>query len=103
MRIRGGEAEAVNVKSRTDKDDVSMRARSFVKMMDKFRKTVSFFFQLAGVSDFISPGIQLPDLDFAINARSEGRVLVPWEDRSHTNISLQELFGMFWLFPFSES
>ncbi|KAI9459303.1 capsular associated protein [Russula earlei] len=73
VRIRGGEAEAFNVKSRTDKDDVSMRARSFLKMIEKFRK-------------------MLPDLDFAINARSEGRVLVPWEDRKYPNITRQESF-----------
>jgi hypothetical protein len=42
VRIRGGEAEAVNVKSRTDNDDVSMRARSFLKMIEKFRKSVRF-------------------------------------------------------------
>ncbi|KAH9974429.1 hypothetical protein BGW80DRAFT_1491860 [Lactifluus volemus] len=71
VRIRGGEAEAVNVKSRMDKDDVGMRARNFVRMIEKFRKT-------------------LPDLDFAINARSEGRVLVPWEHRKYSNITREE-------------
>jgi hypothetical protein len=40
-----------------------------------------------------SAGIQLPDLDFAINARSEGRVLVPWEYRKYSNITLRESFG----------
>jgi hypothetical protein len=103
VRIRGGEAEAVNVKSRMDKDDVSARARNFLRMIDKFRKMVKFSSSSRLFSDFISPGIQLPDLDFAINARSEGRVLVPWEDRNHSNTTLQELFGVFWLFHLSES
>jgi len=73
VRIRGGEADAINVKSRTDRDDVSVRARFFLKMIDKFRK-------------------MLPDLDFAINARSEGRVLVPWEYRKNTSATFQESF-----------
>ena len=102
VRIRGGEAEAINVKSRTDKDDVGMRARSFLKMIENFRKMVSL---PSGSRTFLIelPGVQLPDLDFAINARSEGRVLVPWEYRNYSNIPLQELFGAFWLSPFSES
>lgn len=49
-------------------------------------------------------GIKLPDMDFAINARSEGRVLVPWEYRNDTSITHQEEpFGVFWLPPLSES
>lgn len=74
VRIRGGDAEAVNIKSRTDRDDVSMRARSFLKMINKFRHT-------------------LPDMDFAINARAEGRVLVPWEYRNYPNITSQSPLG----------
>ena len=42
VRIRDGEAEAINVKPRMDKDDVGARARSFVKMINKFRKMVRF-------------------------------------------------------------
>ncbi|KAI0265424.1 hypothetical protein BC834DRAFT_825063 [Gloeopeniophorella convolvens] len=74
VRIRDGGAEAVNVKPRMDSDDISMRARSFLLMVEKFRKT-------------------LPDLDFAINARSEGRVLVPWEYRNYPNITREESLG----------
>ncbi len=33
-------------------------------------------------------------MDFAINARSEGRVLVPWEYRNYPNISRPELLGI---------
>lgn len=42
----------------------------------------------------------MPDLDFAINARSEGRVLVPWEYHNDSSITHQESFGVFWLYPF---
>jgi hypothetical protein len=48
VRIRGGEVEAINVKSRTDRDDVSVRARFFLKMIDKFRKMVRFSFWVRG-------------------------------------------------------
>jgi hypothetical protein len=100
VRIRGGEAEAINVKSRTDRDDVAARARYFLKMIDKFRKIVRFLFWVRGrflIVFFL--GIKLPDLDFAINARSEGRVLVPWEYRNDTSLAHQEPFGVFWLPP----
>lgn len=33
-------------------------------------------------------------MDFAINARAEGRVLVPWEYRNYPNITRQESPGI---------
>jgi hypothetical protein len=86
-----------------DKDDVSARARNFVRMIEKFRKTVSLSYGLSSLSDLpSSTGIQLPDLDFAINARSEGRVLVPWEYQKYSNLTRQESLGMFLSFSPSE-
>lgn len=32
-------------------------------------------------------------MDFAINARAEGRVLVPWESRNYPNITSQQSLG----------
>ncbi|KAA1475312.1 capsular associated protein [Dentipellis sp. KUC8613] len=74
VRIRGGEAEATTIKNDFDDDDVSMRARSFLLMVSKFQHT-------------------LPDMDFPINARSEGRVLVPWELRAYPNTTFQDSLG----------
>ncbi|TFY80853.1 hypothetical protein EWM64_g3155 [Hericium alpestre] len=74
VRIRSGEAEATTIKNDLDDDDVSMRARSFLLMVSKFQHL-------------------LPDMDFPINARSEGRVLVPWEHRTYPNTSFQESLG----------
>ncbi|THH19546.1 hypothetical protein EW146_g1646 [Bondarzewia mesenterica] len=68
VRIRDGEAEAINTKPTFDDDDISMRAKSFLLMISKFQHT-------------------LPDMDFAVNARAEGRVLVPWENREYPNIT----------------
>jgi hypothetical protein len=48
VRIRGGEVEAINVKSRADRDDVSVRARFFIKMIDRFRKMVKISFWFRG-------------------------------------------------------
>jgi hypothetical protein len=97
VRIRGGEAEAMNVKPRMDKDDVSMRARNFVRMIEKFRKKARLTYCLRPLFDL--PSSQLPDLDFAINARSEGRVLVPWEYQKYSNLTRQESLGVFLSFP----
>lgn len=81
------------MKSRTDKDDVSMRARFFLKMINKFQHTVRLPFCPRGLSNKPS-SLQLPDMDFAINARAEGRVLVPWEYRNYPNITRQESPGI---------
>ena len=31
--------------------------------------------------------LQLPDMDFPINAMAEGRILVPWEHRQYPNLT----------------
>jgi hypothetical protein len=36
---------------------------------------------------------QLPDMDFPINAKAEGRVLVPWEHRKYPNMTRQDSSG----------
>ncbi|KAI0318673.1 hypothetical protein OF83DRAFT_1163349 [Amylostereum chailletii] len=64
VRIRDGAADVANLGG----GEVGMRARGFLKMIEKFKNT-------------------LPDMDFAINARSEGRVLIPWEHRKFPNIT----------------
>jgi hypothetical protein len=37
--------------------------------------------------------LQLPDMDFPINSRAEGRVLVPWEHRRFPNLTLEDSSG----------
>lgn len=83
----------MNIKSRTDRDDVSMRARSFLKMINKFQHTVRLSFHPRGFLNNPS-SVQLPDMNFAINARAEGRVLVPWENRNYPNITRQQPPGI---------
>ena len=37
---------------------------------------------------------QLPDMDFPINSKAEGRVLVPWEHREYPNMTQQDSSGL---------
>lgn len=34
-------------------------------------------------------------MDFAINTKAEGRVLVPWEHLQYPNLTLQDTSGMY--------
>ncbi|EMD36971.1 glycosyltransferase family 90 protein [Gelatoporia subvermispora B] len=71
VRVRDGKAEALDAKSSDgDEGEVSARARGYASMLERFAD-------------------KLPDLDFAVNARAEGRLLVPWEERSHSNLTMQ--------------
>ncbi|KAG5720288.1 hypothetical protein E4T56_gene1947, partial [Termitomyces sp. T112] len=61
VRIRNGNASTARLSAFED-EEVSARANGFRDMISRF----------AGA---------LPDMDFSINAKAEGRVLVPWEQR----------------------
>ncbi|OCH90505.1 hypothetical protein OBBRIDRAFT_730693 [Obba rivulosa] len=73
VRVRSGKAEAVDAKSTygEDADEVSARARGYASMLERFAD-------------------KLPDMDFAVNAMAEGRLLVPWEEREHSNLTMQD-------------
>ncbi|KAJ6537985.1 glycosyltransferase family 90 protein [Mycena capillaripes] len=67
VRVRGGKAETVKGGDGKFKDsEVSARAAGFKAMLGQFVK-------------------QLPDMDFPINAKAEGRVVVPWEHVAYPN------------------
>ncbi|KAJ7352126.1 hypothetical protein DFH08DRAFT_774988 [Mycena albidolilacea] len=67
VRVRGGEAETVKGgDGRFVDSEVSARAAGFKAMLTKFVK-------------------ELPDMDFPINAKAEGRVVVPWEHKNYPN------------------
>ncbi|KAI0943637.1 hypothetical protein AcW1_002755 [Taiwanofungus camphoratus] len=84
VRVRDGKAEAVNIKDAPYGSDVSARAKGFLLMIERFQE-------------------KLPDLDFPINAMAEGRILIPWEQRTNLNFTTQggsdgvyaELSGMY--------
>jgi hypothetical protein len=57
-------------------------------MLEKFEHTVGSHTSYTwGV---FLPILKLPDMDFAINGRAEGRVLVPWEHRQYPNTTVQD-------------
>ncbi|KAF8624086.1 hypothetical protein AX15_006054 [Amanita polypyramis BW_CC] len=75
VRIERGRATAVKVlKDSFDDTEANARAHGFVEMLHRFVK-------------------KLPDMEFPINAKAEGRVLVPWEYRIYPNSTVQDSSG----------
>ncbi|KAJ7664400.1 glycosyltransferase family 90 protein [Mycena polygramma] len=69
VRVQGGKATTVRGGNGKFVDsEVSARAAGFRAMLGKFVK-------------------QLPDMDFPINAKAEGRVVVPWEHVAYPNLT----------------
>ncbi|QRV99024.1 glycosyltransferase family 90 protein [Ceratobasidium sp. AG-Ba] len=68
--IKNGNATLVNVERGNNRTEVSARAQGFARMIEKFQHT-------------------LPDMVFAVNARAEARVLVPWAHIVYPNSTNQ--------------
>ncbi|KAG8954787.1 capsule-associated protein CAP1 [Tulasnella sp. 419] len=66
VRLRNGSAITVNLEKGFLDSEVSARAKGFRVMIEKFQS-------------------KLPDMDFPINAKAEGRVLIPWENTKYPN------------------
>ncbi|KAH7106860.1 hypothetical protein BKA62DRAFT_740679 [Auriculariales sp. MPI-PUGE-AT-0066] len=71
VRLRDGVSSTLNIQNGFNDSEVSARAKGFRVMIEKFQHT-------------------LPDLDFPINAKAEGRVLVPWEHVTYPNTTSQD-------------
>ncbi|KAJ1301269.1 hypothetical protein OPQ81_003676 [Rhizoctonia solani] len=71
VRIKNGNTTIVNVERGNHGNEVSARAQGFAMMIEKYRH-------------------KLPDMTLAINARSEGRVLVPWVHLEYPNSTNQD-------------
>ncbi|KAG6906663.1 hypothetical protein DXG01_012720, partial [Tephrocybe rancida] len=74
VRLQDGKATTLNIKKGFEDSEVSARATGFRAMLGKFAHT-------------------LPDMYFPINAKAEGRVLVPWEHRKYPNLTLEDSSG----------
>ncbi|KAH6891741.1 capsular associated protein [Coprinopsis sp. MPI-PUGE-AT-0042] len=74
VRVTNGVVEVLNMRKGFRDSEVSARARGFRSMMGKFAST-------------------LPDMDFPINAKAEGRVLIPWEHRQYPNLTKADSSG----------
>ncbi|EJD51828.1 hypothetical protein AURDEDRAFT_56215 [Auricularia subglabra TFB-10046 SS5] len=71
VRLTNGNAITLNIQTGFNDSEVSARAKGFRVMIEKFQHT-------------------LPDMDFPINAKAEGRVLVPWEHVNYPNTTSQD-------------
>ncbi|KAH9929114.1 capsular associated protein [Epithele typhae] len=70
VRVRDGQGSAVNVVEGHDSPHVSARASGFLSILGAFID-------------------KLPDMDFPVNAMSEGRILLPYELRQPSNFTEQ--------------
>ncbi|KAL0945871.1 hypothetical protein HGRIS_012154 [Hohenbuehelia grisea] len=71
LRLKDGKATAVNINKGFVDSEASARAHGFRRMIEPFQHT-------------------LPDMDFPINAKAEGRVVVPWEHQQYPNLTLED-------------
>lgn len=68
VRIENGQTKTLDVSKGFDDSEVGARAKGFRVMLEKFQH-------------------MLPDMDFPINEKAEGRILVPWEENLYSNLT----------------
>lgn len=68
VRIEKGQTRTIDVSKGFDDSEVGARAKGFRVMLEKFQS-------------------KLPDMDFPINEKAEGRILVPWEEKLYSNLT----------------
>jgi hypothetical protein len=68
VRIENGTTRTIDVSKGFDDAEVGARAKGFRVMLEKFQR-------------------HLPDMDFPINEKAEGRILVPWEENLYSNLT----------------
>ncbi|KAF8582381.1 glycosyltransferase family 90 protein [Ramaria rubella] len=71
VRLKSGKTATLNIPKRFNDSEGNARAKGFRVMIEKFQS-------------------KLPDMDFPINAKAEGRILVPWEHVKYPNTSQQD-------------
>ncbi|KAF9237133.1 hypothetical protein BU15DRAFT_76241 [Melanogaster broomeanus] len=74
VRIQDGEVSGVNIEKEYKDTEKGHRSMGFQQLLTRFQH-------------------KLPDMDFPINAKAEGRVLVPWEHQKYPNLTLQDSSG----------
>ena len=68
VRIENGTTRLIDVSKGFDDSEVGARAKGFRFMLERFED-------------------RLPNMDFPINEKAEGRILVPWEERVYPNLT----------------
>ncbi|KAL4061999.1 glycosyltransferase family 90 protein [Scleroderma citrinum] len=72
VRIQDGEAIDFKVQKKFKDQEKGHRSLGFRRLVEKYQHKV------------------LPNMDFPINAKAEGRVLVPWEYQQYSNLTYQD-------------
>ncbi|WWC85878.1 uncharacterized protein L201_000745 [Kwoniella dendrophila CBS 6074] len=75
VRIEKGQTRTIDVSKGFDDSEVGARAKGFRVMLEKFQA-------------------KLPDMDFPINEKAEGRILVPWEENLFSNLTADSSKGI---------
>lgn len=68
VKIEKGKTRTIDVSKGFHDSEVGARAKGFRVMLEKFQA-------------------KLPDMDFPINEKAEGRILVPWEENLYSNLT----------------
>ncbi|GHJ90402.1 hypothetical protein NliqN6_6804 [Naganishia liquefaciens] len=75
VRVENGTTHTIDVNRGFDDSEVGARAKGFRVMLEKFQD-------------------KLPNMDFPINEKAEGRILVPWEQRLYSNLTADTTKGI---------
>ncbi|WWD22473.1 hypothetical protein CI109_106966 [Kwoniella shandongensis] len=75
VRVEKGQTRTIDVSKGFDDSEVGARAKGFRVMLEKFQD-------------------KLPDMDFPINEKAEGRILVPWEENLYSNLTADSSLGI---------
>ncbi|WWC66770.1 uncharacterized protein I206_100675 [Kwoniella pini CBS 10737] len=75
VRIENGQTRTIDVSKGFDDSEVGARAKGFRVMLEKFQD-------------------KLPNMDFPINEKAEGRILVPWEENLFSNLTADSTKGI---------
>ncbi|OXB38294.1 hypothetical protein LQV05_006535 [Cryptococcus neoformans] len=75
VKIEKGKTRTIDVSKGFHDSEVGARAKGFRVMLEKFQA-------------------KLPDMDFPINEKAEGRILVPWEENLYSNLTADSTLGI---------
>ncbi|WVO18380.1 hypothetical protein L204_106096 [Cryptococcus depauperatus] len=75
VRIEDGRTRTIDVSKGSGDSEVGARAKGFRVMLEKFQA-------------------KLPNMDFPINEKAEGRILVPWEENLYSNLTADSSLGI---------
>ena len=101
VRIEDGKTRTIDVNTGFDDAEVGARAKGFRVMLEKFQgeserstrqsardSNEQTELTWSSVLIVLALAAKLPDMDFPINEKAEGRILVPWEQNKFSNLTV---------------